>query len=106
MANICYNKFYIYTPTEEINKSICEKLKNIAEDYLYDIDITYDDEEIIEGYFESRWVFPMHIFENFFDEFDNEEIYMRCLSEEYGCNYVAMNIYLNKQWLHEQTFDF
>jgi hypothetical protein len=30
---------------------------------------------------------------------------MRCLSEEYGCGYVAMNIYDEGRWREEQTFD-
>jgi hypothetical protein len=104
MANICGNKFYIYAPSEIVD-SICCKLKTVMGDKFYWLDISYCCGEIIEGYFDSNWAFPTDIFENFFDEFDNEEIYMRCLSEEYGCDYVAMNIYSDKHWWDEQTFN-
>ena len=40
-----------------------------------------------------------------FDEFNNNSIYMRCLSTEYGCGYIAMNIYRDQIWEQEQTFD-
>ena len=67
-------------------------------------EITYIDPLFIEGYFNSKWDFPMYIFEDFFNEFD--DVYMRCLSEEYGNNYIALNIYEDGYWLEEQTFDF
>ena len=102
MANICNNKFYIYS--EENIEEISKKLSTLFEEKLYDGEITYEDQSIIEGWFESAWVFPDDLFKNFFDEFD--DVYMRCLSEEYGYNYVAMNIYIDNNWLNEQTFDF
>ena len=66
-------------------------------------DITYEDEDIVEGYFESRWVFPDEEFTKIIP--DDTEVYFRCLSEEYGCEYVAMNIYTEGCWRTEQTFD-
>lgn len=104
MANICDNKFYIYS--EENTEKISKKLAILFEENLYDGEITYEDQNIIEGWFESAWVFPDDLFKNFFDEFNDDDIYMRCLSEEYGCNYVAMNIYTDNNWLNEQTFNF
>ena len=50
-------------------------------------------------------VSPDHIFENFFDEFADDTIYMRCLSEEYGCGLVSMNIYDKGEWKIPQYFD-
>ena len=38
-------------------------------------------------------------------EDDPDECYFRCLSEEYGCGYVAMNIYTGGHWRDEQCFD-
>ena len=104
MANICDNNFLISFEDENLGELISNKLKKLFEDNFFG-EITYEDEGIIEGYFESRWTFPMHIFENFFDEFSNDSIYMRCLSIEYGCGYVAMNIYRDKIWEQEQTFN-
>ena len=103
MANICDNKFYITCDDSKILDAIVTKL-NQTFNYL-DGEITYIDQNSIEGYFDSKWNFPEHIFKNFFDEFNDDTIYMRCLSEEYGCNYVVMNIYEDKSWKSEQTFD-
>lgn len=103
MANICTNTFYIGCKSEKTNEAIINKLKNLFNTKL-EGEITYIDPLFIEGWFTSKWNFPIHIFENFFDEF--EDVYMRCLSEEYGMSYVAMNIYRDKNWLDEQTFDF
>lgn len=104
MANICSNDFLISFESDELGDKICAKLEKLFEETL-DGEITYSDEGIVEGYFSSRWTFPMHIWEDFFDEFNNESIYMRCLSTEYGCAYIAMNIYRDKKWENEQTFD-
>lgn len=102
MANICDNKFYICSDENNIEK-ISKKLTILFEKNLRG-EITYKDEYIIEGCFESDWVFPYDLFEDFFDEFN--DVYMRCLSEEYGCSYVAMNIYRDNYWESEQTFNF
>lgn len=101
VSNICDNKFYIYS--EENTEEISKKLATLFKENLYG-EITYEDQNIIEGWFESAWVFPDDLFKDFFNEFN--DIYMRCLSEEYGCNYVAMNIYTDNNWLNEQTFNF
>ena len=104
MANICDNKFYISFGNEENAELINDKLEDLFENHLYDGDITYADESVIEGWFESRWSFPEDIFEHFFDDIDDDEIYFRCLSEEYGLNYVAMNIYDRGDWREPQHF--
>ena len=101
MANICYNQFYISFDKENYDE-VVKRISNLFNKELNG-EITGIDSEYIEGYFDSRWVFPMHIFENIFDGLEN--IYMRCLSEEYGCDYVAMNIYTDNKWKYEQTFD-
>lgn len=103
MANICTNTFYIGCKSEKTNEAIINKLKNLFNTKL-DGEITHTDSSFIEGWFASKWDFPMYIFEDFFNEFD--DVYVRCLSEEYGNSYVAMNIYENGNWLDEQTFDF
>ena len=41
------------------------------------------------------------------DEFAEEEtIYMRCLSEEYGNDLVSMNVYSDGSWWEPQYFNF
>ena len=102
MANICTNTFYIAWKSEEVGNKIINKLETLFDSKL-EGELTYIDPLFIEGWFTSKWDFPMYIFEDFFNEF--EDVYMRCLSEEYGCGYVAMNIYIDDSWLDEQTFD-
>ena len=104
MANICENKFYITCDDEQVLEKIIEKLDNLFQESL-DGEITYDGESFIEGYFDSRWSFPEHLFEDFFDEFADDTIYMRCLSEEYGMGLVSMNIYSDCHWRTPQYFD-
>lgn len=105
MANICYNEFWIFGENEDTLNKVNSKLNKLFEESL-DGEITYVDGGTIEGYFDSRWTFPIHLFENFFDEFDDDTLYMRCLSTEWGCHYIALNIYEDKLWKNEQSFDF
>jgi hypothetical protein len=105
MANICDNKFLISCEDEKIIERISNKLEELFKDILYG-EITYEDEQIIEGWFESRWNFPDEIFDDFFTEFADDTIYMRCLSEEYGCELVSMNVYSEGGWWEPQYFDF
>lgn len=104
MANICENKFHIYCDSEAVIEKIVEKLDTLFEDTL-DGEISYTSDGVIEGYFDSRWVFPDDIFNDFFEGFEDDSIYMRCLSEEYGCGLVSMNIYVDGQWKEPQYFD-
>lgn len=104
MANICDNKFLIYCDDSGIIQQIVQKLDKLFTDSL-DGEVSFNTENTIEGYFDSRWDFPMHLFENFFDEFTNDSLYMRCLSEEYGCDLVSMNIYSDNSWQEPQYFD-
>lgn len=108
MANICDNKFY-FTCKENFSK-YTDKLNKILDEQL-DGDVTYaeyhDDEDggWMEGYFNSKWCFPEEIFEEFLEDGIDDGVYFRCLSEEYGCDYVAMNIFDDNGWREPQTFD-
>ena len=104
MANICENKFHIYCDNESVIEKIVEKLDTLFETTL-DGEISFAGDNIIEGYFDSRWAFPDDVFEDFFEGFDDDSIYMRCLSEEYGCSLVSMNVYTDGQWKEPQCFD-
>lgn len=104
MANICENKFHIYCDSESVIEKIVEKLDTLFETTL-DGEISYASDSIIEGYFDSSWAFPDDVFDDFFEEFKDDSIYMRCLSEEYGCGLVSMNIYVDGQWKEPQCFD-
>ena len=105
MSNVCDNKFLISCEDENIVEQISKKLEKLFAEDLYG-EITYEDDRIIEGYFESRWRFPDDIFDDFFEEFKDDTIYMRCLSEEYGMDLVSMNVYSEGSWWEPQYFDF
>lgn len=85
MANICENSFHAYTEDE---KNL-EIIKNFLED-TFNADVDASD-ECIDAYFDSRWTFPEEEMEELFDSIPNkEDIYMRCLSVEYGCMYHVL----------------
>ena len=104
MANICENKFYITCDDFKVLERVTEKLEQLFQESLNG-EVAYIDDSFIEGYFDSKWSFPEHLFNSFFDEFTDETIYMRCLSEEYGCGLVSMNIYDKGSWREPQYFD-
>ena len=100
MANICSNKYYISSDYKETIDKIVSKLKDLK------IDVEYIDDYSIEGFFDSMWDFPNYDFKDFFNEFTDDTIYMRCLSEEYSCGVVSMNVYSEGKWKDPQYFDF
>lgn len=85
MANICDNTFYAYS----------EDLSNleVIEDFFKDwsnacIERCGND---INCYFESKWTFPKEEMNRLYEKIPNKnDIYMRCLSVEYGCLYHAL----------------
>lgn len=86
MANICDNTFFAYSECEENLKHIYEFIGE-----HFDSDLEYYDGTNVEGYFTSRWVFPEEHMKDMFESMPNkEDIYMRCLSVEYGCLYHAL----------------
>lgn len=113
MANICDNRFYFICEknfdhyVEEFKNLIGLEPDQLEGDLLGEYCNNSDDDDPdggwLEGWFNSKWSFPMHKFENMFNAEDG--VYFRCLSEEYGCGYVAMNIFDGDGWRPEQTFD-
>lgn len=96
MANICDNTFY----AEANNKENSEYIINfLTENFKYELDITRNDEDFfIEAQFESKWVFPIEIMEELYKGLpDKENVYMRCLSVEYGLMYHALWECLNEE---------
>lgn len=109
MANICDNNFYFKCETN--GDYYLDKFKGLIPSKLSGFFTEFDYNEngylCIEGYFESKWNFPVELFKEFLIdcEEDPDDCYFRCLSEEYGCGYVAMNIFEDGHWRDEQTFD-
>lgn len=84
MANICSNEFYAYSENKENIKYIKDFL---IRHLMADCDC---DDDHIDAYFDSRWTFPEELMDEMFEGLpDKDDIYMRCLSVEYGCDYVA-----------------
>jgi hypothetical protein len=111
MANICTNRFYL-SCEKNLDKYI-DFIQPVISEWNGDIDCVYYDYTekensggYIEGYFDSKWTFPNYLKEDLEKVVSEEDkLYFRCLSEEYGCGYVGMNIFENGAWWDEQTFD-
>lgn len=108
MANICENDFLLNTPSREIIDKVAKYVEEQGGEITFS-DEALDDsgnviEICIEGWFESNWSFPMSDFESIIPD-GSADTYFRCLSQEYGNGYVAMNIYKNEGWTYEQAFD-
>lgn len=85
MANICDNTFYVCSTDRKNIDIIIEFFKN----WPY-TDITYSGESIVI-YFDSKWTFPKVEMDKLYELIPNkEDIYMRCLSVEYGTMYHAL----------------
>lgn len=112
MANICDNKFYLSCKNnlDEYLALFQDNDISWAEDMCID-SFDYNDNSAnsggyIEGIFNSNWSFPAEL-KDLLEITANpkDEVYFRCLSEEYGCGYVAMNIFDSWRWRDEQCFD-
>lgn len=105
MANICDNNFY-FSCEHNFDKWKDKLETTLNEHFIYEP--SYWD-NCIEGYFDSKWCFPIEVLETIFEEDSkqaiDDKVYFRCLSEEYGLGYVAMNIYKDGFWKDEQCFD-
>ena len=105
MANIAENKFLLSfgeNCTEEDKALVRKRIEEVFEDAL-EGEIFYDEYDTLEGFFDSRWAFPEEIWEEILED---KPIYFRCLTEEYGCGLVSMNIHdEDGLWREPQYFD-
>lgn len=93
MANICDNTFYAYTE----DKNNTEVITNFFENWWGAVVEAYDN--AMDVYFESKWVFPEEDMKELFEAIPNkEDIYMRCLSVEYGDLYHALWVCEEDGW--------
>ena len=84
MANMCDNDFYAYGSEETIK---------VIEDFLIEEFNAYTDNQGDELFaeFESRWTFPESEMNDLYNKItDKKELWMRCLSVEYGNMYHAL----------------
>jgi len=98
MANICTNKLYLSTK----DKQLCDNLIESIIDSFYSCDVQpFDNGEVYtcEIEFESRWTFPKKEMEKLTNELpEGNDLYIRVLSYEFGCEYVGFNIYTDGEW--------
>jgi len=84
MANLCSNDFYAYSEDENNIKTIDNFLKS---ELYADTEV---DKTTIDAWFDSKWTFPEELMNQLYEEIPNkEDVYMRCLSVEYGCDYIG-----------------
>lgn len=96
MANICTNTMYVESETRENLDAVITFFNNNIK--YYDRE---DNGDSLDIFFDSRWVFPEELMEELFEAIPNKsDIYMRCLSVEYGCMYHAL-WYCDKDGWHE-----
>ena len=97
MANICFNELYASSEIPENINYISEFLQNELHADVYN-----EDKEIVEANFDSRWAFPKEKMESLYEGLPNkDDIYMRCLSVEYGNDYVAYHKCDEHGWWNE-----
>lgn len=85
MANLCDNTFYAYS---EDSRNI-ETIKDYF-DRWPGANIEIDGDQV-DVYFSSKWDFPLEDMRKLYELIPNKkDIYMRCLSVEYGCLYHAL----------------
>lgn len=93
MANICENSLYVTSDNPENIKTIEKFFSEVsyAEVDSFNNNITV--------YFESKWTFPEELMQELYSKIpDKEDIYMRCLSVEYGCLYHALWVCDKNGW--------
>lgn len=87
MANICSNTLYAYSEDRDNLIAILDYFHNSEFNYYN----TEDNGNVVEIEFDSNWNFPISAMEELYNFIPNkEDIYMRCLSVEYGCMYHAL----------------
>lgn len=95
MANICDNTLKVYSENPENLKCVESFFKDWG-------DIEKVDEESLEIYFDSNWVFPEEEMNKLYEELpDKKNIAMTCLSTEWGCFYCEFHTYDEDGWTAE-----
>lgn len=99
MANICENKMYFQTSSQEDIVTFSEFLREELRTC-----VSWEDEKEgeyyqAEVYFESRWDFPDNLMKEFTDKLKHPDLcYIRVLSIEEGNYYCAFNVFEDGKW--------
>lgn len=92
MANICSNTFFASSNNKEnieyVSKFLIDNLEADVDEF----------DDCIDAYFDSKWTFPEKLMDKLYEGIpDKSDIYMHCLSVEYGLLYHALHV------VHEHT---
>jgi hypothetical protein len=97
MANICTNMLYLSPGDRQLRDTLMRSIEqtfNCCDAQSHDGSV-FDCE--IE--FDSRWAFPHKEMESLTKGLPEEnDLYIRVLSYEFGCDYVGYNIYASGEW--------
>ncbi|MGY0427171.1 MAG: hypothetical protein ACWIPI_10165 [Polaribacter sp.] len=94
MANICTNIFFCSSESKNVLQQIEEYLQETFDTYHLEVDNNF-----LEAEFNSKWSFPMKEMEKLTTNLkEDEDLYMRCLSYEFGCDYVEYMIFEKGEW--------
>ena len=93
MANICDNTFYAYSE----DRQNIDTIINFFHDWPY---AEIEDSDIsVDVYFDSKWTFPEEEMNKLYEFIPNKaDIYMRCLSYEFGNLYHALWVCDENGW--------
>lgn len=95
MANICDNTLKVYSENPENLKCVESFFKDWG-------DIEKVDEESLEIYFDSKWVFPEEEMNKLYNRLPNkDDIDMTCLSVEWGYFYCQFHTCDKNGWTIE-----
>lgn len=93
MANICSNTFYACSEDRQNINTII----NFFHDWPYAE--MEDSDTSVDIYFDSKWIFPEEEMNKLYNMIPNKkDIYMRCLSYEFGNLYHALWICDEDGW--------
>ena len=95
MANICENTLRVYSENSENLECIENFFKDLG-------DVERVDDENLEVYFNSNWVFPEEEMDKLYMNLpDKSSINMACLSVEWGCLYCQFHSCDEDGWVAE-----
>lgn len=95
MANICENTLRVYSKNLENLKYIEKFFKDLG-------DVERVDDENLEIYFDSKWVFPEEKMDKLYVDLpDKSSINMTCLSVEWGFLYCQFHSCDEDGWIVE-----
>lgn len=93
---------YLSTKDRQLGASLMESIRKLfrCDAVLFENRETFDCE--IE--FDSHWTFPYREMEELTKDLpEGNDLYIRILSYEFGCEYVGFNIYADGEWRDKFT---